>query len=113
MFAESKNGGFTFHEKTPSISSSQINPAQDSSDPILESVVVAQSIQACPMLSVSSLTSIIIFTVHKTIVQEIFIVEQQQTIKLTLLFQTMQGSHYADIFYIHVLCTITLASSRG
>ena len=53
--AESKKGGFTFHETTPIISSSQFNPVQDSEVSVDLSVALVASSPAhvCPQFSVS------------------------------------------------------------
>lgn len=50
LYAESKTDGFTFHEKTPTISATQINPAKDS-DLSIELATV-ENAEACPSLSV-------------------------------------------------------------
>ena len=48
---ESKSGGFTFHEKTPTISASQINPVQDNN--LLLELALVSSVEMCPKFSVS------------------------------------------------------------
>ena len=50
LYTESKQGGFTFHETTPIISSFQLNPVKDSEFTIELAVVLAAS--TCPRFSV-------------------------------------------------------------
>ena len=53
IFTASKSGGFTYHQKTPAISTTLINPAQNSSSLSLESAMVA-SAGTCPTFPVCS-----------------------------------------------------------
>ena len=50
---ESRSGGFTFHEKTPRISASQVNPAQDNSLVLELAMVASAESDMCPQLPVS------------------------------------------------------------
>ena len=51
----SKSGGFTYHEKTPAITTSLINPAQNTSRLSFESAM-ATSTETCPTFLVRSFT---------------------------------------------------------
>lgn len=46
MNTESKTGGFTFHEKTPMISATQVNPVEDSELTI--ELATVEKTKTCP-----------------------------------------------------------------
>ena len=50
VLIESLSGGFTYHEKTPMISASQINPAQDNN--LALEIAVVESAETCPTFPV-------------------------------------------------------------